>query len=155
MKRTPEYVEHEIYPVEDYRGDTEQIEPIPALWVKAPPVRYVTADRVAVSTFVISGNQGAITGSNVRPTLIVPACGNNQRVKATILARDTEIWLVNEDRTGFVTGVDTLPNGFRLTNGILFYYYGSAALYAHPRIATITEVDVILEYMERIPCHDS
>ncbi len=151
MKATPEYVEKQIYPPEDYRGEETQSSaygPL-ELWLNARKIRYVASDRAVIYSLMMG--HGISATVNTPLVEIVPACGNRQRLRATILPRFNNLFLFAEKDTPIVPTVGAQINtarGFQLNAGVTFVYTCKAPLYAIPRTDNFVEVSVLIEQIE-------
>jgi len=158
-------VTEEIYPPEDYEGETLEGNPgpydpdqshigPPRLWVGALPVRNIAADDTILYTIALQ-SPGNVTGVLVTPTLLVPQVPNNTRRRALIVCTINAIAITDspdprEIRT--FTGTTVIPNGFHLPVQTLYEYTSADALYACARgaAASFSFVSVAIDMYETI-----
>jgi hypothetical protein len=129
MRASEEYIVSQLYPDVDYRGDTAQTEPMPVVWTGALKYRSAVADIVEFYEYQLDGINATTFNA---PVMIVPECGNNQRLKAVILSRNNSILLFPTGDVANQTnpGILSTPRAFLLAAGQIFEYFGAAPLYA-------------------------
>lgn len=145
MKQTEYAIAKALYPDIDFEGDSAQSAPIIRQWAKGVPIRPVVADDLSFYSYVVEGINAVTFREKV---CIVPACGNNERVKATIISRNQNYYLTTKPGVAInvsPAGVLALTDAFRLNAGFKLDYYGAEPLWAIGTTNVAGEISVAIE----------